>query len=234
MRLDRLLQKLTRQSNKQVLKWLEQGQVQLDGRPCLDGRAKTTEFSQIQLNGEAIYGKHGQYWLMNKDAGVLSATSDPQHPTVIEALKALQPDLDVSDIHIAGRLDRATTGLLILTNDGRWSKKLTRPEVKIPKRYLVTTQNPIAPEAETRFREGIYFAYEDITTSPAELTLINETQAWLTIYEGKYHQIKRMFGTFRNPVIGLHRTQMGQIHLEADLALGQARPLTSQEIEWLN
>ncbi|SDJ82211.1 ribosomal small subunit pseudouridine synthase A [Ferrimonas sediminum] len=233
MRLDRFISKTTRESNRQIRIWIQDGQVWVDGQPCLDGTRRVTEFSQIRCNGIDLPCKRAQYWLMNKAAGVLSATRDPEHRTVIEELAAQQPELVLNEIHIAGRLDRASTGLLILTNDGNWSKRLTRPEIKIPKTYLVTTANPINPDTGARFAEGIHFPYEGITTSPAQLTQLSPHQARLTIYEGKYHQIKRMFGVFRNPVVALHRERMGEIVLEPELAPGGCRPLSRQEIDWL-
>ncbi|USD36169.1 pseudouridine synthase [Ferrimonas sp. SCSIO 43195] len=233
MRLDRFISKTTRESNRRIRDWIQNGQVWVDGQPCLDGTRRITEFSQVRCNGIELPFKQAQYWLMNKAAGILSATRDANHRTVIEELATQQPELDLTEIHIAGRLDRATTGLLILTNDGNWSKRLTRPEIKIPKTYLVTTAHPIDPGTEARFAEGIHFPYEGITTSPAQLTRLGSQQARLTIYEGKYHQIKRMFGVFRNPVVALHRERMGEITLEPSLPPGNCRRLTRAEIDWL-
>jgi 16S rRNA pseudouridine516 synthase len=144
-------------------------------------------------------------------------------------MELIAPDLR-EGLHIAGRLDRASTGLLILTNDGRWSRQLTEPRIKIPKVYRVVTAYPISPETTHRFAEGIWFEYEQLTTSPARLDILAPREARVTIYEGRYHQIKRMFHAVGNRVTALHRESMGNIRLEHSLAAGEYRPLTAEEI----
>jgi 16S rRNA pseudouridine516 synthase len=134
-------------------------------------------------------------------------------------------------LHIAGRLDRASTGLLILTNDGKWSRRLTEPKEGIPKVYELTTAEPITAETVMRFKQGIYFAYEDLTTQPAELQILSAQRAQITIYEGRYHQIKRMFHAVGNRITSLHRLRMGAIQLDESLTPGQYRDLTQQEID---
>jgi 16S rRNA pseudouridine516 synthase len=136
-----------------------------------------------------------------------------------------------TNLHLAGRLDRATTGLLLLTNDGLWSRRITAPEQKIPKVYRVTTAETINPEAETRFAAGIWLAREGVLTSPARLERISPCEAHLTIYEGRHHQVKRMFAAIGNAVTALHRESMGSIRLDPDLAPGQYRPLTATELK---
>jgi 16S rRNA pseudouridine516 synthase len=134
-------------------------------------------------------------------------------------------------LHIAGRLDRASTGLLILTNDGKWSRRLTEPKEGVAKVYQVTTSEPISVETAEQFRQGIYFAYEDLTTQAADLQILTSQSAKVTIYEGRYHQIKRMFHAVGNRVTSLHRLSMGTIHLSEHLEPGQYRALTQDEID---
>ena len=134
------------------------------------------------------------------------------------------------DLHIAGRLDFNTTGLMILTNDGQWSRRLTQPATKLPKHYLVETEDEIGAHDVAKFSEGFYFAFEDLTTLPARLDILGPRQARLAIVEGRYHQIKRMFGHFDNKVVGLHRESMGTIQLDPGLQPGQFRALTADEI----
>ncbi|GAA0790463.1 hypothetical protein GCM10009109_17940 [Marinobacterium sediminicola] len=163
--------------------------------------------------------------MLHKPAGYLSATSDPEHKTVLELLPStLRPKL-----HIAGRLDRATTGLLILTNDGLWSRRITAPEEKIPKIYLVTTAEPISPDAEARFQQGIWLAREGVMTSPATIERLSEHCCRLTIFEGRHHQVKRMFAAIGNAVTALHRERMGPITLDEQLRPGEFRLLTDSE-----
>tara|TARA_B110000037_G_scaffold166647_1_gene188525 strand:+ start:1360 stop:1863 length:504 start_codon:yes stop_codon:yes gene_type:complete len=164
--------------------------------------------------------------MLNKPRGYLSATSDLQHPTVMDLID-LPPD---EKLHIGGRLDRGTTGLLLITNDGNWSRRITEPGLKKPKTYLVETEAPITPQYQELFTQGIHLMPEDITTQPAQLEILAERKARLTIYEGRYHQVKRMFYRFENKLVSLHRERMGDIHLDPNLELGQYRPLTPAEI----
>ena len=165
--------------------------------------------------------------MLHKPAGYLSATTDPRHPTVIELI-----DLPLREgLHLAGRLDRASTGLLLLTNDGRWSERVTEPVEEISKVYRVTTRDEIGPGTAAIFAAGIYFAYEDLTTRPAVLEIVAEREALLTITEGRYHQVKRMFHAVGNQVLSLHRESVGPLVLD-DLLLGESRRLTDAEVAW--
>ncbi|MNJ55354.1 Ribosomal small subunit pseudouridine synthase A [compost metagenome] len=137
---------------------------------------------------------------------------------------------DRNDLHIAGRLDFNTTGLLLLTNDGQWSRRLTQPKTGLAKTYYVETEQPITDAYAPTFGQGIYFAFENLTTLPAELTLLGSHSARLSIVEGRYHQVKRMFGFFDNKVTRLHRERMGPLHLDPQLAPGQYRALSQDEI----
>jgi 16S rRNA pseudouridine516 synthase len=163
---------------------------------------------------------------MNKPKGVVSATADEQHKTVIDLLE--RPDRN--QLHIAGRLDFNTTGLLLLTNDGRWSRSLSLPNSNIGKRYRVTLAKPLSADYIEAFAQGMHFNYEGITTRPARLDIINEYSAELTLVEGRYHQVKRMFGRFQNPVLELHRVAVGNLQLDPDLEPGSARELTAAEL----
>ena len=164
--------------------------------------------------------------MLHKPAGHLSATSDPEHPVVIDLIDhPLRHEL-----HLAGRLDRASTGLLLLTNHGRWSKNLTEPGRRIPKTYLVQLRDPVAPDTAEVFAKGIYFAYEDLTVQAAGFEVLSPRQVRLTLHEGRYHQVKRMFHAIGNRVTALHRESIGTIHLDPALAPGQSRELTAREI----
>lgn len=227
MQLDRYLSKYAGLSRKSILRLLHLGQIQVDNAVTQSRTHEVNDFSQIHIQGELLsLHKPARYFMMNKPAGILSATKDPQHTTAIELIhEESRPDL-----HIAGRLDRATTGLLILTNDGKWSRQLTEPLQKIPKVYLVETAHAISPQTPEIFQQGIYFKYENITTSPAEIEIIKPTTCRLTIYEGRYHQVKRMFSAVGNRVIRLHRESMGDIVLDENLAYGEYRALNKNEI----
>jgi 16S rRNA pseudouridine516 synthase len=192
-----------------------------------DPHHEVRAFSRVCVDDEVLQaGKPARYFMLHKPQGCVSATADPVHPTVLDWL--VEPDKH--ELHIAGRLDFNTTGLMLITNDGQWSRRLTQPQTKLPKVYLVHTEQDIGPEYAATFAAGLYFAFEDLTTQPAELELLGPRTARLSIIEGRYHQVKRMFGHFDNKVICLHRERMGPLVLDATLAPGEYRELTDEEI----
>lgn len=227
MRVDRFLSNLPRFNRKQVRLLLVERRIRVDGVAVSDPHHEVREFSRVCLDDEVLQaGKPARYFMLHKPRGCVSATSDPEHPTVLDWLD----EPDKGELHIAGRLDFNTTGLLVITNDGQWSRRLTQPQTKLPKVYRVETQQDIGPEYAPTFAAGLYFAFEDLTTQPAELTLLGPRTARLSIVEGRYHQVKRMFRHFDNKVIDLHRERMGPLVLDATLAPGEYRALTDAEI----
>ncbi|WP_028696728.1 pseudouridine synthase [Pseudomonas cremoricolorata] len=227
MRLDRFLANLPCYNRQQVRLLLAHKRVRVDGQVADDPRTDVRVFSQVEVDGQLLQsGPPARYLMLHKPAGCVSATVDGEHRTVIDLL----PEPLREGLHIAGRLDFNTTGLLLLTNDGQWSRRLTQPQTKQPKTYWVETENVIEAHYVERFREGFYFAFEDLTTLPAQLDILAPRQARLTLFEGRYHQVKRMFGHFDNKVTALHRERMGAIVLDAELAPGQCRPLSAEEI----
>ena len=227
MRVDRFLSNLPQFNRKQVRLLLVERRVTVEGVAVSDPHHDVREFSQVCVDGEILQaGKPARYFMLHKPQGCVSATSDPQHPTVLDLLD----EPNKAELHIAGRLDFNTTGLMLITNDGQWSRRLTQPQTKLPKVYHVETEQDIGSEYATTFAAGVYFAFEDLTTQPAELELLGPRTARLSIIEGRYHQVKRMFGHFDNKVTGLHRERMGPLMLDASLAPGQYRPLTDDEI----
>lgn len=228
MRVDRFLSNLPRFNRQQVRRLLVEKQIKVDGQVISDPHHPVSEFSRVEYADEVLQaGKPARYFMLHKPPGCVSATQDPQHPTVLDLLD--EPNKD--QLHIAGRLDFNTTGLLLITNDGQWSRRLTQPTTKLPKVYYVETEQIIGPAYAATFAKGLYFAFEDLTTQPAQLSLLGPTCARLSIVEGRYHQVKRMFGHFDNKVIRLHRERMGPLMLDECLAPGQYRPLTDSEIQ---
>lgn len=226
MRLDRFIALHTEHSQQTARLLIAAGRVRVDERVVRDGQQRIDRFTTVQLDDIVLQRHTALYLMLHKPAGYLSATCDPVHPTVMELLaEPLRQQL-----HLAGRLDRSTTGLLILTNDGLWSRRLTEPGRRIPKVYLVGTAEPIAEQAAARFARGIHLAREGVDTSPAQLQLLAPCQARLTIHEGRHHQVKRMFHAVGNRVISLHRESMGAIELDPALRPGQYRALTATEI----
>ncbi|WP_297791438.1 pseudouridine synthase [uncultured Marinobacter sp.] len=228
MKLSRILSNQNGVSRQQANALIAAGRAMVNGEVCTNASLDVDGFTTVAVDDNIIQpGSQARYLMLNKPAGYLSATVDAVHPTVLDLIA---PDLRES-LHIAGRLDRATTGLLILTNDGTWSRRLTEPRVRIPKVYRVTTAYPLSPDTEARFAAGIWFEYEQLTTSPAHIEQMDATNARLTIYEGRYHQVKRMFHAVGNRVVSLHREQMGAITLDGKLQPGEYRALSHQETQ---
>ncbi|MDF1763075.1 MAG: 16S rRNA pseudouridine(516) synthase [Oleibacter sp.] len=229
-RLDRFLSMHLGVPKGDIRLWLAQQRVLVDGVVAQDTRQAIDQFSQVIVDGEIVQDNRRCYVMLNKPAGVVSATRDEEHDTVISCLEGLAPDIR-SQLHIVGRLDLHSTGLLLLTNDSAWSKRLMSPENKVAKTYQVTVEHPISDECIAAFAEGLYFPYEDITTRPAVLERLAPCVAQVVLEEGRYHQIKRMFGRFRNPVLALHRSHIGHIQLEPELAPGHWRELNGRELD---
>jgi 16S rRNA pseudouridine516 synthase len=223
-RLDRFISQNTDFSMSDTRLLIAQKRVLLDGNVALSVQQKVTEFTHIVLDGHCLNSNKPIYIMLNKPKGVVSATQDNTHSTVLDLIQHPQKN----ELHIAGRLDFNTTGLVLLTNDGAWSRKISLPETKLAKTYEVIVSMPLSDQYVAVFRKGIYFGYEGITTQPACLQILSEFTARLSIVEGKYHQVKRMFGFFQNEVLGLHRASVGHISL-AGLEVGQSRPLTKEE-----
>ena len=227
MKLSRILSNQNGTSRQLANTLIAEGRVTVDGRVCRQSQHDVGRFSSVMVDGQSVQTLlPARYLMLNKPAGYLSATVDPTHPT---ALELFDPELR-DGLHIGGRLDRASTGLLILTNDGNWSRRLTEPRIKTPKVYHVTTESAITAEAHQRFEEGIWFEYEQLRTSPAHIDQLGDRRARVTIYEGRYHQVKRMFHAVGNRITSLHRESMGSIHLDSRLQPGQYRALTDAEI----
>lgn len=226
-RLDVLICRYARVSKRQVREWLLQKKIWVDGVAANTMNQQIGPFSQVMLHDEWVQQYTPLYIMLNKPKAVVSATVDEQHQMVIDLID--HPNKQ--QLHIAGRLDFNTTGLLLLTNDSAWSKQLSLPENNIQKTYRVTLSQPVTEEYASVFSQGIYFAYEGITTRPATLVVINDYIVELSICEGRYHQVKRMFGYFQNTVLELHRLSIGNILLDNDLSIGESRNLTSNEIK---
>jgi len=225
-RLDKLLSKKLGISRKDVRLILAQQRVFVDGIVATDIGQQIDKFSLVECDNEILQKQQTIYLMLNKPVGVVSATKDEKHKTVIDLITI--PDKDT--LHIVGRLDLNTSGLVLLTNDSRWSERLTLPESKVKKIYHVTLEKSLTDEYIDAFALGMYFSYEGITTKPAKLEIISEYVAIVTLTEGRYHQIKRMFGRFDNKVLQLHRQQIGNLSLDSALQRGQSRELIQDEV----
>mgnify|MGYP000203369652 CR=1 FL=1 len=225
-RLDRFLVKQPHLNKKTVRLLLAQQRVVIDGIVETSADCLIDYFTKVEVDGAVLQNNIPHYIMLHKPVGVVSATVDDKHKTVIDLLNYDYK----SALHLVGRLDLNTSGLVLLTNDSRWSERLTQPDNKVEKKYLVTLANPITEEYAKAFEQGMYFAFEGIMTKPAKFVKLSTYQAQVTLEEGRYHQIKRMFGRFRNPVVALHRYSIGSLTLDKNLLVGQSRVLTIQEV----
>jgi len=205
---------------------LAQGRIRVNDAVATGADQQVDQFSRVVVDGTALPFVSPVYLKLHKPVGVLSATRDALHTTVIDLLE--HPVRE--SLHLVGRLDRSSSGLVLLTNDGRWSRALMAPESGVEKVYEVRLAKSLNLAMVDAFAQGMHFGYEDITTLPARLEILEDTLARVTLVEGRYHQIKRMFGRFRNPVLALHRVQIGRVSLPGDLLPGHSCLLSADEI----
>lgn len=226
MKLDRLIAKHRSLGRSEAHRLISAGQVRVNGDILWENHHEVDRFTRVEIADELVQeAQRALYLIMHKPAGAVSATVDAEHQTVIDLID----DPDKHTLHIAGRLDRWSTGLLLLTNDGRWSKRITDATAKVPKTYVVETDKPIPSDAAASFERGFHFANEGIITLPAKLLLLDENRARVTLHEGRHHQLKRMFGRCGCLVTALHRESIGALVLPEELLPGQWRALTAEE-----
>ncbi|MGO3296754.1 MAG: pseudouridine synthase, partial [Marinobacter sp.] len=169
-RLDRFISKNSTFSLSDTRFLIAQKRILLDGCVAHSIQQKVTEFTHVVLDGHCLRDNNPVYIMLNKPRGVVSATKDAKHSTVLDLIRHPQKN----ELHIVGRLDLNTTGLVLLTNDGAWSRKISLPETKLAKTYEVTLSKALDDQYIDVFREGIYFGYENITTQPACLEILSE------------------------------------------------------------
>lgn len=233
-RLDRFISEHCQINRKKVRLILAQKRVCVDGDLANDTAQIIDFFSHITIDGQVLQANEAHYIMLNKPIGVVCATKDDKHKTVIQLLEGCYEKDVIASLHIVGRLDLNTSGLVLLTNDSRWSERLTSPAYKVSKSYRVTLANPLTTDYISAFNQGMYFDYEKITTLPAALRITSSHEAEVILTQGRYHQIKRMFGRFRNPVVALHRYSIGQLFLDDCLKPGESRSLKSSEVKQLS
>ncbi len=227
MRLDKLLSNASNLTRSQASKAIRQGDVTVDGVVAQKGTVKVTEENQVIYLGTTISAPKPRYYMLNKPLGCVSANKDKNTLTVFDYL--LVPRRE--QLHVAGRLDKDTTGLLIATDDGKWSHRLTSPKHEHSKRYRVDLAETITPEAKQLLEQGIMLEGEKKLTKPAVVDVLDSQKIILHITEGRYHQVKRMLLAVGNEVVGLHREAIGHIELDPGLEQGAWRHLSPQEID---
>ena len=227
-RLDKILAGSGLGTRKEVKKLVKYGVVKVDGKVATSSDMKVDpQKSEITVNGEGLVYKEFIYLMLNKPDGYVSATEDNVYPTVTELVPEEYGHYNVFPV---GRLDVDTEGLLILTNDGKFAHNVTSPKKLIAKKYFVIPQRPITEEDKKAFASGMNLG--DFTAMPATLEEC-EDGCYVTIFEGKFHQVKRMFEKTDNEVKYLKRVQIGKLLLDENLQIGEMKELTEGEIELL-
>lgn len=228
MRLDRYLCHATTLSRSLAVRAIRAGSVVVDGEVERDPtRHISPQSSAVTLDGQPLALSGPRYFMLHKPAGYICATQDGTHPTVLDLIDEPQR----SGLHIAGRLDLDTTGLVLISDDGQWSHRITSPRRHCAKRYRVTLADDLQNDVAQRFAAGIQLKGEEKPTRPAQLEVVSSRQVLLTIHEGKYHQVKRMFAAVGNHVLALHRVSIGALQLDAMLEPGKYRALSPEEID---
>ena len=229
VRLDKFLCDCGAGTRSQVKDIIKSGRVFVDGKAERDGGRKIdTDTQSVTLDGEQINCRGRIVLMLNKPAGFVTATEDKNNRTVMELLPPVYRHLDVKPV---GRLDKATEGLLLFTNDGDLLHRLISPKKEVPKVYYAQHEGAATAEDIAAFAEGLILG-DGTKCLPAQLEIIGPGESFVTVCEGKYHQVRRMLASRGMPVTYLERRQEGDIPL-GDLPRGQVRALTEKEIDSL-
>ena len=239
IRLDKYMADMGVGTRSEVKVLIKKGRVSVDDEVVKQAEYKVDIESQcVAVDGEQIGYAQYEYFMLNKPAGVVSAVTDNRDTTVVELIK----DAKRKDIFPVGRLDKDTEGLLLITNDGELSHELLSPNKHVEKTYYAKVKGEVTEEDVRVFSEGLHLeketlreekAEKEIETKPAKLTVLKAgevSEVELTICEGKFHQVKRMFQAVGKEVLYLKRISMGGLVLDESLALGEYRPLTEKEL----
>ena len=225
-RLDKLIASQGKYSRKEVKALISHRRVTVDGAPARAPEQKVDESTAvIAIDGVPLQIKKNLYLLLNRPAGYVSSTEDHDGACVLELVPE---ELYRVGLFPAGRLDKDTTGMMVITDDGQFAHRILAPKKHVKKQYRVTIDIPVTTEMAVRFAEGISLV--EGLTKPALLEQVGTHVANVTLTEGRYHQIKRMFSACGATVVGLHRIAMGNLSLPQDLPVGEMRELTPEEL----
>lgn len=228
MRIDQLL--ANTYSRKDIKRALAKGQIQVDGKPSKSlAQNVDTDLQEVTIEGKPAPSTNHHYWLLHKPRGVVTANQDRHHATVFDSLA--RSDWN-PDLYAVGRLDRDTSGLLLLTDNGPLGYQLLHPDAHVTKTYQVQVNAPLHADLPDLFATGIIFD-DGYQCLPAKLTIQdsnpNQSQALISLAEGKFHQVKKMFLAVGVKVISLKRIQFGPFQLDTSLPYGSYRGLTADE-----
>ncbi|MGR5127810.1 16S rRNA pseudouridine(516) synthase RsuA [Photobacterium swingsii] len=230
MRLDKFLGTTLGITRREAGKLLRDKMIEVNGSVVKSASMQITDDCDVEFNGRSLALTGPQYYMLNKPEGFVCSHVDDHNPTVFVLLDIVSPE----KLHVAGRLDGDTTGLVLLTDDGQWSHRITSPRRVCEKTYYVEVADPLDESAIELFANGVELRGEKDLTRPAKLEIVGEREAFITITEGKYHQVKRMFAAIGNKVEALHRDRIGAVELDEDLEPGEYRKLTPEEVVSFN
>lgn len=232
VRLDKYLSEMGIGTRSEVKEYIKKGRVIVDGKIVRQPDFKLDSFeSKVYFDNREVEYEAFQYFMINKPAGVVSATTDNHCRTVIDLINTKKK----KNLFPVGRLDKDTEGLLLITDDGELAHRLLSPRKHVPKTYYARIQGKVTGEDIAAFKKGMKLE-EDFITLPAQLVILQngeESEVLVTIYEGKFHQIKRMFKAVGKEVLYLKRLSMGNLKLDETLAAGEYRKLTQEELNIL-
>lgn len=230
MRLDRYVANASTLSRSEVHRLIRAGDILVNGVTARSNTA-VAESDTVTLYGDEVMPARHVYIALHKPAGYICATSDANHPTVLDLLGDSQTALHPNEpLQVVGRLDIDTTGLVLITTDGQWNHRITSPNGNCHKLYQVNLAQPITEADINTLEQGVLLRSETKPTRPCVIHALSPTQVTIELQEGKYHQVKRMFAAVGNRVTHLHRTTIGGIVLDPTLAAGEFRALTAAEI----
>ena len=225
-RIDKIIASQGLYSRSDVKYMVNKKRITIDGKVVTSASQKAdVDKNEIMLDGKPFVVKKQIYLMLNKPKGYVSATEDKKQQTVLELVP---PALKGRDLFPAGRLDKDTTGLMVITDDGVLAHNILSPKKHVQKIYRVELDIPVTEEMQKGFAEGVEL--NDGVCKDAKLTILDEKTAEVTLREGRYHQIKRMFGCFGAKVVELHRIAMGELFLPDDLPEGECRELTEEDL----
>ena len=228
MRLDKYLAETAQCTRSEAKTLLSRGRVTVNGAVCKKGDTQLREGDSVAVDGAPLAYQQFVYLMLNKPEGVVSASTDKRDTTVVDLVKDAFPR---RQLFPAGRLDKTSTGFVLLTDDGTLAHDILAPGRHVPKQYLVTLDTPLTNAMRVGFAAGVTLA-DGQTLAPAEVKPAGADPCVVrvTLHQGVYHQIKRMFGVYGAGVNGLHRDAIGGLALDPALAPGQWRELSAEEV----
>ncbi|MBQ8303377.1 MAG: rRNA pseudouridine synthase [Clostridia bacterium] len=228
IRIDKMLSNVTNISRSEIKRFIKRGEVTVNGKVVKTADEKIDpESSEVKIKGQTIGYNEFVYIMLNKPKGILSASNDKSRKTVVDLVPE---NLKRQKLFPVGRLDKDTTGLIIITNDGEYAHKIISPKNKTGKVYIATLDGALKEDLISEFKKGVVLA-DGTKCRPASLEILESNIARLTLFDGKYHEVKRMFGVFDLGVNELHRYAIGDLTLPDTLQSGECLLMSAEDVE---